>query len=125
MCSRPFRPLGFSHLCRSRPRGSVHLLLPSSLYVDRSHCPCSHASYLAALPSTRDFPNARVPCRSSHSLYRSEWSSYSCPRRWFGTGRLLRLCSLCVDSLTSRSLSGCLGGITIYPAAARLAVFYG
>jgi hypothetical protein len=31
MCSRPFRPLGFTHLCRSRPRGSVHSLLPSSL----------------------------------------------------------------------------------------------
>src|SRR5436190_3915942 len=25
------RPLGFAHLCRSRPRGSVHTLLPSSL----------------------------------------------------------------------------------------------
>src|SRR3984893_8099463 len=33
MCSRPFRPLGFAHLCRSRPRGSVHTLLPSSLYL--------------------------------------------------------------------------------------------
>src|SRR5439155_11080105 len=53
MCSRPFRPLGFAHLCRSRPRGSVHSLLPSQLYVDRSHCPRPHASYLAALPSTR------------------------------------------------------------------------
>ena len=31
MCSRPFRPLGFAHLCRSRPRGSVHSLLRSSL----------------------------------------------------------------------------------------------
>ncbi len=29
MCSRPFRPLGFAHLCRSRPRGSIHSLLPS------------------------------------------------------------------------------------------------
>src|SRR5437660_3386480 len=53
MCSRPFRPLGFAHLCRSRPRGSVHSLLPSQLYLDRSHCPRPHASYLAALPSTR------------------------------------------------------------------------
>src|SRR5437667_134232 len=25
------RPLGFAHLCRSRPRGSVHTLLPSLL----------------------------------------------------------------------------------------------
>src|SRR6266487_6579663 len=23
MCSRPFRPLGFAHLCRSHPRGSI------------------------------------------------------------------------------------------------------
>ena len=23
MCSRPFRPLGFAHLCHSRPRGSI------------------------------------------------------------------------------------------------------
>src|SRR5207302_3741264 len=23
MCSRPLRPLGFAHLCRSRPRGSI------------------------------------------------------------------------------------------------------
>ena len=33
MCSRPFRPLGFAHLCRSRPRGSIHSLLPSQLYL--------------------------------------------------------------------------------------------
>jgi hypothetical protein len=29
----PIRPLGFAHLCRSRPRGSVHSLLPSSFYL--------------------------------------------------------------------------------------------
>jgi|SRR5947207_10886193 len=27
------RPLGFAHLCRSRPHGSVHSLLPSSFYL--------------------------------------------------------------------------------------------
>jgi len=42
-----------------------------------------------------------------------------------GRNITLRLCSLCGDSLTARSLSACLGGITIYPAAARLAVFSG
>jgi hypothetical protein len=35
-------------------------LLPSSLYLDRSHCPSVHASYLAALPSTRVISQARV-----------------------------------------------------------------
>src|SRR6266446_10455285 len=49
----PIATSRFAHLCRSRPRGSVHSLLPSQLYLDRSHCPRPHASYLAALPSTR------------------------------------------------------------------------
>ena len=35
-------------------------LLRSSLYVDRSHCPRPHASYLAALPSTRTISQTRV-----------------------------------------------------------------
>ena len=40
----------------SRP----HSLLPSSLYLDRSHCPRPHATYLAALPSTRAIPDRDV-----------------------------------------------------------------
>src|SRR5437763_1207465 len=72
MCSRPFRPAsgGFAHLCRSRPRGSVHSLLPSQLYVDHSHCPRACASYpscVAVYP--RDSRSRRVLCRSSHSLH--------------------------------------------------------
>jgi hypothetical protein len=38
----------------------AHSLLPSSLYVERSHCPRSHASYLAALTSTRAISQTRV-----------------------------------------------------------------
>ena len=47
------------HLSNS---GVTHtsLLLPSQLYLDRSHCPCAHASYLAALPSTRAISQTRV-----------------------------------------------------------------
>jgi hypothetical protein len=92
------RPLGFAHLCRSRPRGSVHSLLPRQLYLDHSHCPVLAPATLAALPSTRarlklvpcpahsplpiaalpsmslspnaPFPRSRrVLCRSSHSLH--------------------------------------------------------
>ena len=33
MCSRPFRSLGFAHLCRSHPRGSIRSLLTSQLYL--------------------------------------------------------------------------------------------
>jgi hypothetical protein len=36
---------------------NAHSLLPSQLYLDRSHCPRPHASYLAALPSTRAIPD--------------------------------------------------------------------
>src|SRR5438034_6805078 len=67
MCSRPFRPLGFAHLCRSRPLGSVHSPPTSSLCFDHSHCPMLAPATLAALPSTRAIPNrdvfyvARVP----------------------------------------------------------------
>jgi hypothetical protein len=53
MCSRPFRPLGFAHLCRSRPGGSIHSLLPSQLCLDHSHCLVLAPATLAALPSTR------------------------------------------------------------------------
>ena len=34
--------------------------LPSRLYVDHSHCPCSRQLPLAALPSTRAIPNRDV-----------------------------------------------------------------
>src|SRR6266567_3910044 len=60
MRSRAFRPLGFAHLCRSRPRGSIHSLLPSSLYLDHSHCPVLVPATLAALPSTRAIPDRDV-----------------------------------------------------------------
>ena len=49
MCSRPFET-------RSSPTRS---LLPSQFYIDRSHCPRPHASYLAALPSTRAISQTR------------------------------------------------------------------
>jgi hypothetical protein len=61
MCSRPFRPLGFAHLCRSRPRGSIHSLLPSQLYLDHSHCPVLAPATLAALPSTRAIETRLLP----------------------------------------------------------------
>src|SRR5205807_4122912 len=60
MRSRPFRPLGFAHLCRSRPRGSIHSLLPSSLYLDHSHGPVLAPATLAALQSTRAIPDRCV-----------------------------------------------------------------
>src|SRR4029450_95271 len=60
MCSGPLRPLGFTHPCRSRPRGSVHSLLPSQLYLDHSHCPVLVPATLAALPSTRVTPDRDV-----------------------------------------------------------------
>src|SRR5438105_15894637 len=37
------RALGFAHLCRSRPRGSVHSLLPSQFYL---LCRSSHRAPL-------------------------------------------------------------------------------
>src|SRR5882672_5650921 len=59
-CSRPFRPLGFAHLCRSRPRGSICSLLPSQLCLDHSHCLVLVPATLAALPSTRAIPDRAV-----------------------------------------------------------------
>src|SRR4030095_10565484 len=62
MCSRPFRPVGFAHLCCSRSRGSVHSLLPSQLYL---LCRSSHSLHslaesaffrpFVALPSMKPF----------------------------------------------------------------------
>src|SRR6478752_1918270 len=61
MCSRPFRPLGFAHLCRSCPRGSIRSLLPSQLCLDHSHCLVLVPATLAALPSTRAIETHLLP----------------------------------------------------------------
>jgi hypothetical protein len=42
-------------------RGSVHSLLPSSLYLDHSHCPVLAPATLAALPSTRAIETRSLP----------------------------------------------------------------
>jgi hypothetical protein len=55
------RPLGFAHPCRSRPRGSIHSLLPSQFYLDHSHCPVLAPATLAALPSTRAIETRSLP----------------------------------------------------------------
>src|SRR6266496_579931 len=55
------RPLGFAHLCRSRPRGSAHSLLPSSLYLDHSRCLVLAPATLAAFPSTRAIETRSLP----------------------------------------------------------------
>src|SRR5437773_5877093 len=102
MCSRPFRPLGFAHLCRSRPRGSVHLLLPWRLYVDHSHCPRACASYpscVAVYP--RDSRSRRVLCRSSHSLHSQGWCTPRGKKCWY-----LHVCS-CRMSATQNPLKAC------------------
>ena len=44
---------------RSRPRGSIHSLLRSKLYLDHSHSR-ARASYSSALPSTRAIPDRDV-----------------------------------------------------------------
>lgn len=46
MCSRPFRPLGFAHLCCSRPRGSI-LATPLAALPSMSLTP--FAPFLRAL----------------------------------------------------------------------------
>src|SRR5438094_4002664 len=56
----PISTSRFAHLCRSRPRGSVHSLLPSQLYLDHSHRPVLAPATLAALPSTRAIPDRDV-----------------------------------------------------------------
>src|SRR5438874_1227763 len=53
MCSRPFRPLGLPIYVARVPAALFTHCFPRNFYVDRSHCPRPHASYLAALPSTR------------------------------------------------------------------------
>jgi hypothetical protein len=69
----PISTSRFAHLCRSRPRGSVHTLLPSSLCLDHSHCLVLAPATLAALPSTRAIPDRDVfhvahPIRSIDSF---------------------------------------------------------
>ena len=56
MCARPLRPLGLP-IYVARVPAAPFSLLPSSLYLDHSHCPRACASYLAALPSTRAIPD--------------------------------------------------------------------
>src|SRR6266487_5257193 len=58
MCSRPFRPLGFAHPCRSRPGGSVRSLLPSSLYL---LCRSSHSLHSSFLILTFAYALSAVP----------------------------------------------------------------
>src|SRR5437764_13238720 len=56
----PISTSRFAHLCRARPRGSIHSLLPSSLFLDHSHHLVLAPATLAALPSTRAIPNRDV-----------------------------------------------------------------
>src|SRR5438477_3423992 len=56
----PISTSRFSHLCRSRPRGSICSSLPLRLYLDHSHCPVLAPATLAALPSTRAIPDRDV-----------------------------------------------------------------
>src|SRR2546421_3149867 len=69
-------------LCRSRPRGSIHSLLPSSLCLDHSHCLVLAPATLAALPSTRAIPDRDVfyvarPTRSILTSYFVTWDPQS------------------------------------------------
>src|SRR5438552_18875708 len=57
----PISTSRFAHLCRSRPHGSIRSLLPSSLYLDHSHCPVLAPATLAALPSTRAIETRSLP----------------------------------------------------------------
>src|SRR5438552_5299053 len=59
MCSRAFRPLG-SPIYVARVPAAPFSLLPSSLYLDHSHCPVLAPATLAALPSTRAIPGRDV-----------------------------------------------------------------
>jgi len=60
MCSRPFRPPRFSHLCRALPGGSIHSLLPLSLAAAN------------AAPGLRDRSNWRLAvAHASRAVYRN------------------------------------------------------
>src|SRR5256886_17162401 len=77
MSEIPFSPLKLAH---SRYRS----LLPSSLYLDHSHCPRARASYsscVAVYP--RDSRSRRVLCRFSQSLH----SSFSSHCAWHPSAR--------------------------------------
>src|SRR6266480_2984620 len=98
MCSRPFRPLGFAHLCRSRPRGSVQSLLRLQLYVDHSHCPRACASYpscVAVYP--RDSHSRRVLCRFSQKLHSTSRFAHLCRTPPSGSIRSLLPSQLYLD----------------------------
>src|SRR5437667_5132939 len=59
MCSRAFRPLG-SPIYVARVPAAPFSLLPSSIYLDHSHCLVLAPATLAALPSTRAIPGRDV-----------------------------------------------------------------
>ena len=72
MCSRAFRPLGLP-IYVARVPAAPFSLLPSSLYLDHSHCLVLAPATLAALPSTRAIPDRDVfyvarPARSVAKL---------------------------------------------------------
>jgi hypothetical protein len=67
-------------------RGSVQSLLPSSLYVDHSHGPVLAPATLAALPSTRAIPIARVLSRNFCFLDSSS-ETMSCAHSLFAGAR--------------------------------------
>src|SRR5438874_2217281 len=60
MCSRAFRPFGLP-IYVARVPAAPFSLLPSSLYVDHSHCLVLAPATLAALPSTRAIETRSLP----------------------------------------------------------------
>jgi hypothetical protein len=59
------RALGFAHLCRSRPRGSVRSLLPSQFYL---LCPLIPASSIVLIRGNHESFNRLVVNESIHNL---------------------------------------------------------
>src|SRR5260370_35260924 len=79
MCSRSLRPLGLP-IYVARVPAAPFSLLPSSLYLDHSHCLVLAPATLAALPSTRAIPDrdvfyvaALAPLHSSFLLFPSHF----------------------------------------------------
>jgi hypothetical protein len=70
--------LGFE--TRSQP---AHSLLPSSLYLDHSHCLVLAPATLAALPSTRAIPDRDVfyVARPTRSIHRNRVAGFPRPTR--------------------------------------------
>jgi hypothetical protein len=99
----------FSHLCRALPGGSIHSLLPSSLYLDRSHFPVLAPATLAAWPSIREIPIATYSMLLIPQLHCISLA----PARSTVTSRLYRPCRL-PQSLHSRSVAGSLRVTTDY-----------